>query len=167
MRGGLGGNKEFEDAEIEVKSEDSGWMELIVEGELGKNNSRRLADAQKARAAAPPTIPVSFRARNASASRPGTLGRFHVSVRVHDSVLVCRFNSGPPRIRTLTRVDVSSFSQARSARAWSASDSTSSSVASACSGKQKQKRQAEVNSITRFWPAFRPVARPFVDSHCN
>ena len=84
MRGGLGGNKEFEDAEIEVKSEDSGWMELIVEGELGKNNSRRLADAQKARAAAPPTISVSFRVRNASASRPGTLGRFHVSVRVRD-----------------------------------------------------------------------------------
>ena len=48
MRGGLGGNKEFEDAENDVKSADSGWTELLREGTLGRNNARKLADAEKA-----------------------------------------------------------------------------------------------------------------------
>ena len=53
LRGGLGGNKEFEAAEIEARNDSSPWITLFVEGKLGKNNSLRMADAQKARAAAP------------------------------------------------------------------------------------------------------------------
>ena len=51
LRGGLGGNEEFESASIEVKTASSGWVELIVDGTLGKNNALRTAVAQQARAA--------------------------------------------------------------------------------------------------------------------
>ena len=43
MRGGLGGNKEFEGAEIEARSAGSQWVSLLVEGTLGRNNDLRLA----------------------------------------------------------------------------------------------------------------------------
>ena len=59
LRGGLGGNKEFEDAENEVKTETSGWIQLLVQGQLGRNNAHKLSDAQKARAAAQP-VPFKF-----------------------------------------------------------------------------------------------------------
>ena len=45
MRGGLGGNKDFEGAEIEARSADSQWVSLLVEGTIGRNNALRLADA--------------------------------------------------------------------------------------------------------------------------
>jgi hypothetical protein len=51
LRGGLCGHEEFESASTEAKSEGSGWIEIIVEGKLGKNNAGRLADAKQARAA--------------------------------------------------------------------------------------------------------------------
>ena len=70
LRGGLGGNKDFEDAENEVKSESSGWFQLLVQGQLGRNNARKLSDAQKARAAAP-RIPF-FQLQFESASGPLT-----------------------------------------------------------------------------------------------
>ena len=46
MRGGLGGNKEFEEAAIEARSESSKWVEVLVEGKLGKNNALKLAGAK-------------------------------------------------------------------------------------------------------------------------
>jgi hypothetical protein len=46
MRNGLCGNKEFEDAEAAVRSDVSGWTELLREGALGRNNARRMADAK-------------------------------------------------------------------------------------------------------------------------
>ena len=54
MRGGLGGNKDFEGAEIEARSADSQWVSLLVEGTIGRNNALRLADAMQASA-----LPVS------------------------------------------------------------------------------------------------------------
>jgi hypothetical protein len=51
LRGGLCGNEEFESASTEARSEGSGWLEIIVQGKLGKNNAGRLADAKQARAA--------------------------------------------------------------------------------------------------------------------
>ena len=51
LRGGLCGNEEFESASIEVKTESSKWLEIIVDGKLGRNNTGRLADAKQARAA--------------------------------------------------------------------------------------------------------------------
>ena len=51
LRGGLGGNEDFENASIEVKAASSGWVELIVDGTLGKNNALRTAVPQQARAA--------------------------------------------------------------------------------------------------------------------
>jgi hypothetical protein len=51
LRGGLCGNEEFEGASTEARSEGSGWLEIIVQGKLGKNNAGRLADAKQARAA--------------------------------------------------------------------------------------------------------------------
>ena len=51
LRGGLGGNEDFESASIEVKTESSKWLEIIVDGKLGRNNAGRLADAKQARAA--------------------------------------------------------------------------------------------------------------------
>jgi hypothetical protein len=59
LRGRLCGNEEFESASTEARSESSGWVEIIVEGKLGKNNSGRLADARQARA--PPILPVAVR----------------------------------------------------------------------------------------------------------
>ena len=50
MRGGLGGNKEFECAEIEARSAGSQWVSLLIEGTLGRNNALRLADAKQASA---------------------------------------------------------------------------------------------------------------------
>ena len=50
MRGGLGGNKEFDGAEIEARSAGSQWVSLLVEGTLGRNNALRLADAKQASA---------------------------------------------------------------------------------------------------------------------
>ena len=47
MRGGLGGNKEFEEAAMEARSEGSKWVEVLVEGKLGRNNALRLADAKQ------------------------------------------------------------------------------------------------------------------------
>ena len=43
MRSGLGGNKEFEGAEIEAQSADSQWVSWLVEGTIGRNNALRLA----------------------------------------------------------------------------------------------------------------------------
>ena len=80
LRGGLGGNREFEDAENEVKTETSGWFQLLVQGQLGKNNARKLSDAEKARAAAPPIFspPVAVRVRIGFAhSRDSPSFRFH------------------------------------------------------------------------------------------
>ena len=50
MRGGLGGNKEFEGAEIEARSAGSQWILLLVEGRHAQNNALRLANAKQARA---------------------------------------------------------------------------------------------------------------------
>ena len=47
MPGGLGGNKEFKEAAMEVRSEGSKWVEVLVEGKLGRNNALRLADAKQ------------------------------------------------------------------------------------------------------------------------
>ena len=47
MRGGFGGNKEFE---IEARSAGSQWLSLLVEGTLGRNNALRLANAKQASA---------------------------------------------------------------------------------------------------------------------
>ena len=44
-------SEEFEGASTEARSEGSGWLEIIMEGKLGKNNAGRLADAKQARAA--------------------------------------------------------------------------------------------------------------------
>ena len=66
LRGGLGGNKEFEDAENEVKTETSGWIQLLVQGQLGRNNAHKLSDAQKARAAAPPVTFIQLHFGSAS-----------------------------------------------------------------------------------------------------
>jgi hypothetical protein len=38
-------------ASTEARSESSGWLEIIMEGKLGKNNAGRLADAKQARSA--------------------------------------------------------------------------------------------------------------------
>jgi hypothetical protein len=51
LRGGLCGNEEFESTSTEARSEGSGWLEIIMEGKLGKNNAGRLADAMQASAA--------------------------------------------------------------------------------------------------------------------
>ena len=48
MRGGLGGNTEFEEAAIEARSEGSKWVEVLVEGMLGRNHSLKPADAKQA-----------------------------------------------------------------------------------------------------------------------
>ena len=48
MRGRLGGNNEFEGAEIAERSAGSQWVSLLVEGTLGRNNALRLADAKQA-----------------------------------------------------------------------------------------------------------------------
>ena len=50
MRGGLGGNKAFEEAAIEARSESSKWVEVLVEGKLGRNNALKLAGAKQASA---------------------------------------------------------------------------------------------------------------------
>ena len=50
IRGGLGGNKEFEGAEIEERSAGSQWASLLVEGTLGRNNTLKLADTKQASA---------------------------------------------------------------------------------------------------------------------
>jgi hypothetical protein len=73
----LGGNEEFESASIEVKTASSGWVELIVDGKLGKNNAVKTADGLKARAAAPhiPFFPLNF----------GTFGTFGSDGRVRRS----------------------------------------------------------------------------------
>jgi hypothetical protein len=42
LRGyGLCGNEEFESASTEARSEGSGWLEIMMEGKLGKNNAGR------------------------------------------------------------------------------------------------------------------------------
>ena len=50
MRGGLGANKEFQEAVIEARSESSKWLEVLVVGKLGKNNALKLASAKQASA---------------------------------------------------------------------------------------------------------------------
>ena len=52
MQGGLGGNKEFEEAAIEARSQSSKWVEVLVrvEGKLGRNNALKLAGAMQASA---------------------------------------------------------------------------------------------------------------------
>ena len=47
MQGRLGGNKEFEGAEIEARSAGLQWVSSLVEGTLGRNNALRLADDQE------------------------------------------------------------------------------------------------------------------------
>ena len=54
MRGGQGGNKEFEEAAIEARSESSKWVEVLVEGKLGRNNALKLAGTKQASAQAAP-----------------------------------------------------------------------------------------------------------------
>jgi hypothetical protein len=55
------GNEKFESASTEVRSVGSGWLEIIVDGKLGRNYTGRLADAQQARA--PPLLRVAVRTR--------------------------------------------------------------------------------------------------------
>ena len=50
MLGGLGGNKEFKEAALEARSESSKWIEVLVEGKLGRNNALKLACAKQASA---------------------------------------------------------------------------------------------------------------------
>ena len=50
MQGGLVGNNEFEEAAIEARSESSKWVEVLVEGKLGRNNALKLAGAMQASA---------------------------------------------------------------------------------------------------------------------
>ena len=47
IQGRLGGNKEFEGAEIEARSAGLQWVSSLVEGTLGRNNALRLADDQE------------------------------------------------------------------------------------------------------------------------
>jgi hypothetical protein len=47
------GNEKFESASTEARSVGSGWLEIIVDEKLGRNNTGRLADAQQARAPCP------------------------------------------------------------------------------------------------------------------
>ena len=74
MRGGLCCNEEFERASTEARlgSEDSGWLEIIVHGKLGKNNAGRLAAAKQARAAHHSSAALKFRLQFGSASSPHT-----------------------------------------------------------------------------------------------
>jgi hypothetical protein len=58
---GLCGNEEFESASTEARSVSSGWLEIIVDGKLGRNNAGRLADARQARASL--LLPVTVRTR--------------------------------------------------------------------------------------------------------
>jgi hypothetical protein len=51
FNGGLCGTEEFESASTEARSEGSGWLEIIVQGKLGKNNGGKLAEAKQACAA--------------------------------------------------------------------------------------------------------------------
>ena len=44
VQGGLGGNKEFEQAVIEAQSESSKGVKLLVEGKLGRNNALKLTE---------------------------------------------------------------------------------------------------------------------------
>ena len=55
LRGGLGGNEEFESASIEVNTESSKWLQIIVNRKLGKNKAGKQADATQARAAHSPS----------------------------------------------------------------------------------------------------------------
>jgi hypothetical protein len=52
LRGGLCCNEEFKKASTEARSEGSGWLEIIMEGKLGKNNAGRLADSDEKQARA-------------------------------------------------------------------------------------------------------------------
>jgi hypothetical protein len=45
------GNEEFESTSTEARSEGLGWLEIIVQGKLGKNNAGKLAEAKQACAA--------------------------------------------------------------------------------------------------------------------
>ena len=56
MRGGLGGNKEIEEAAIEARSESSKRVEVLVEGKLGRNYALKLASAKQASALLFPVI---------------------------------------------------------------------------------------------------------------
>ena len=42
------GNKEFEEAANEARSESSKWVEVLVEGKLERNNTLKLAGAKQA-----------------------------------------------------------------------------------------------------------------------
>jgi hypothetical protein len=57
LGGGLCGNEEFESASTEARSVSLGWLEIIVDGKLGRKNAGRLADARQARA--PPLLQVA------------------------------------------------------------------------------------------------------------
>jgi hypothetical protein len=61
LRGGLCGNEEFESASTEARSVSSGWLEIIADGKLCRNNTCRRADARQARA--PPLLPDAVRTR--------------------------------------------------------------------------------------------------------
>jgi hypothetical protein len=64
LRGGLCCNEEFKSVSTEARSVSSGWLEIFVHGNLGKNNAGRLADAGHARA--PPLLPVAVRSLRTS-----------------------------------------------------------------------------------------------------
>jgi len=119
LRGGLGGNEEFESASTEVKTESSGWVEIIVDGKLGKNNALRTAVAQQARAAR------SSASSSGAVSSPHPLSNFHLFDRPapHTS-----YACGPRRMRNSAHSpELPSLRQARAASASSSSATKSSS----------------------------------------
>ena len=104
LRGGLGGNKEFEAAEIEAKNDSSPWITLFVEGKLGKNNSLRMADAQKARAAAPhiPFFPLKFGTFGFGSDGPRR-------VRAFSRLTHCLFSLTGPRRKRIVALAIDIF----------------------------------------------------------
>ena len=93
MRGGLGGNKEFEIAEIEALSVGSQWVSLLGEGTLGRNNALRLDDARRLPCEFP-TFATVFSSRPAAhlglVDVTGTVGEVHVEQESRDFTAIGR-----------------------------------------------------------------------------
>ena len=68
VRGGLCGNLDFQKALAEIRLDKSPWIEMLVQGELGRNNAGRRA-ARAARA--PSSSSGSSRARSSTSSSTG------------------------------------------------------------------------------------------------
>ena len=102
-----------------MKTESSGWVEIIVDGKLGKNNALRTAVTQQARAAR------SSASSSGAASSPHPLSNFHLFDRPapHTS-----YACGPRRMRNSAySPELPSLRQARAASASSSSATKSSS----------------------------------------